>query len=531
MRGDTGQVIAPREHGAVLRRGWWLLLTAPLVAAVATHGFLAWRGPTYSASAILLVQPDVTAGDSAAAVAAAQSQARTFSHLATTPAVLQRVIARLGLQQDVDRLADHVKARAESETQAITITADATTPRQAAAVANALGEEFVQWLTDVQVNRLNLLSQVVADDMARVVDDLAHTAANLNALRDAPGPKRPTDQQQLAALEARQQLQRNAYSKLADSQIALDSAKLAARTRVALVMPAQPPSDPTGLPHALALGLAAVVGVGASAAGLLLWRRATDPLEQAYAPATWAGMASLPQTAQGHVGAPAGGASAHERLPLGAFISVPAVAANLQERGAVLVSGLCHNGCRAGLGLDVALTLAKLGHRVVLVDANLSSPSPGLSTADEPGLADLVANPTWVVGSRAWRLRHAEEFTVSTAVPGLRLMRAGSSRARVADAPLENVLCVLKAIADYVVVIGPPLDDPAAWPLALRAGRALLVADPAHSSLPQLTAAAAGLSAAGAIVLGFVLYRPGAEARLAGSLRQLLGVPAGLGEA
>src|SRR5262245_47568063 len=103
---DEASVISASEYLAILRQYRRWLLIVPLVFAVAVGALVWFIGPEYDASVTLLVNPasspDVEFPND---VVAANMLARTYGKLATSPQILQQVIADLGLSENREQLA------------------------------------------------------------------------------------------------------------------------------------------------------------------------------------------------------------------------------------------------------------------------------------------------------------------------------------------------------------------------------------------------------------------------------------------
>lgn len=153
---DEERMVSPAEYVAMLRRRWWVLALLPLLAAIGTYWYATGPGRSYSAAATLLV---TSAGSEyGASSEATKTLTKTYSFLVASPTILTRVIGNLGLPDTVQRLANRVKVRAETDTQIISVAAEYHTPELAATIANTVAEEFIGWLAEQQNSgsRVNL---------------------------------------------------------------------------------------------------------------------------------------------------------------------------------------------------------------------------------------------------------------------------------------------------------------------------------------------------------------------------------------
>lgn len=129
----------------MLRRSWTLITACTLLGLLAAAAFSLLVRPAYTAHTQLFV-----AIQSAGSVAELQqgntfTQARVQSYVETakTPAVLQPVIDSLGLEETPAELAESVSASADLNTVLITISADNSSPVQAAAIAQAVADSLI----------------------------------------------------------------------------------------------------------------------------------------------------------------------------------------------------------------------------------------------------------------------------------------------------------------------------------------------------------------------------------------------------
>lgn len=120
-----------------------LIVVATVVAFAVCAALVSSALPRiYSTSSTLLVaQPREGTFD---AVQAAQVAARTYSDLLQSPNVAELVAQRLGGAETRRSVQDAVEIEPVTETQLVRITAEATDPRQAQAIANAYADVFIE---------------------------------------------------------------------------------------------------------------------------------------------------------------------------------------------------------------------------------------------------------------------------------------------------------------------------------------------------------------------------------------------------
>jgi hypothetical protein len=90
--------ITIHRYFTTLRHRWWVLVIIPLLTGGLATGILLHRTPSYTAHAMLLVNPTTSSGAVLPNdVIAANLLVRTYSELVSAPAVLDRASKRLGL--------------------------------------------------------------------------------------------------------------------------------------------------------------------------------------------------------------------------------------------------------------------------------------------------------------------------------------------------------------------------------------------------------------------------------------------------
>lgn len=135
----AGEYPDVRAVANVAHRGAWLIalmavLFAGLGAVAGSRG-----ADRYEASARVLVGPLTT---DPAEIRAAGQRAPTYAELATSRRVVAAAGARLGLREPASRLERSVSAEADASSRLVKITADATDPRRAAGLVNAIAAEL-----------------------------------------------------------------------------------------------------------------------------------------------------------------------------------------------------------------------------------------------------------------------------------------------------------------------------------------------------------------------------------------------------
>ena len=173
---------------SVLRRWWLLIVVCTLSAAVAAYAVSSSMQPVYSATTTLLIDIAESAGTSNYnALLASEQLANTYSQMLTGRPVLEGVIARLGLSETPDKLADSTTVQLIPDTQLIEVSVESPDPAQAALLADAIAEEFVTQAQQQQAQRYT----TSLDNLQRQQDELSElieqTRSKIDALRARMG--------------------------------------------------------------------------------------------------------------------------------------------------------------------------------------------------------------------------------------------------------------------------------------------------------------------------------------------------------
>jgi capsular exopolysaccharide synthesis family protein len=492
------------RYFTTLRHRWWMLVIIPLLTGALAAGIMAQRTPTYTAHAMLLVNPSASAGAVLPNdVMAANLLARTYSELVSSRPVLDRASQRLGLKEDLDLLAKRVRARAVPNTQLIQIEASDVDPQRAADLTNAIGSEFSVWIAESQGAMIDASMQTLQariDQAERNVDQTAIELAQLQGVQ-----KRTAEEnqrlEQLMALRARQL---SGYTSLIDTRQRFELARSSAQDRLSLASMAQPPLEPDGpglwlvslLAFALGLALAFAVAVLVERlAGLV---RTPSDLQGISLPV----LASIPRASRKLVvtmlSEPDSPASEAVRL-LRARMQL---ATNIDGARALMLTSAAQGEGKSLVAANLAIACAQAGQRVVLIDGNLHHPRQQalLNRPQQPGLADLLADGSLKPSS----------LLVDTDVAGLRLLPAGtlpgSPSTLLANGRLRQVLDSLRESADLLVIDSPSLQMSAdVLLLAAVVDKCVVVAGSGRTRLARLQATIAAIRSTPTQLLGVVL--------------------------
>lgn len=134
-----------RDYVAVLRKYWVSIVCVTLLGIATAAVVTLVTPPTYTArgAVFLAVRGGDTASELAQGASYATNQVRSYAQVATTPTVLQPVIAKLGLDTTPAMLADSVTVSIPTNTALIEIAVIDRNPELSARIAQATSEQLV----------------------------------------------------------------------------------------------------------------------------------------------------------------------------------------------------------------------------------------------------------------------------------------------------------------------------------------------------------------------------------------------------
>jgi len=248
-----------RRYLLILRRWLWLIVGCTLLAAISAYVVSAQTTPVYSASATLLVHQAPTAETSDyAAIRTSELLARTYSEILSGRPVMEKVIARLGLEEETPgSLAGKVSVDLVRDTQLIRLSVEDTDPVRAAQLTNTIAEVFIAQNQALQEERYaDSLSSTRAQ-----MDELSVSMEETRTSIDSLGaPETIQEQAELARLETILAGYRNTYATLLRSyeQMRLTAAQSA--DNVIVIEEAQVPKSQIRPRPVMNTALAGVVG-------------------------------------------------------------------------------------------------------------------------------------------------------------------------------------------------------------------------------------------------------------------------------
>lgn len=141
-----------RDYLDVIRKRWGYIAAVTILAVAAAAIMSLSMTAVYvgTAQIYVSVQGGSTTGDLAQGSTYARQQVSSYARLATSEAVLGPVIDTMALDTRADRLAESITAESPAGTSLIEITASNPSPALSAAIANAVAEEFISVITELE---------------------------------------------------------------------------------------------------------------------------------------------------------------------------------------------------------------------------------------------------------------------------------------------------------------------------------------------------------------------------------------------
>ena len=504
-----------REYLLVLRRRWRMVLAVVTVTTLLVLGYSFAVSPQYVASADVLIDPSGADTQGTSGVRIAAEEVSTQAQVVTSRPVALVVQGTLGLTSAPD-LSELVTVQSVGTSRILRVTARDTDPDRAARTANTVASAYLQFRQEDSMARYEAASERLSQEQGELEDRLDEIDAELAQGDNQAGASEDTDN-----LEAER---RTLLIQVAQVMAQLDDLSDALTRATAggeMLRAADPPTTPVSprIPLNVALGVLTGLLLGAGAA--LLRDRFDDVIHDEESARRVLGDASrlgrIPRWAeQQHRGrlitlmdphAPA--SEEYQRLGVGVRFMLAPVRESRKSGAVVLTTSSQEGEGKTVTSCNMAVAAARLGLRVVLVDADLRRASAAIrfGLGDTPGLSDLL------VGDDA-----LDTYLYDVGVDNLRLLPAGTippnPAALLGSGKMQTVLSTLTADADLVIVDSPPvLVGADTLELAHHADMVVVVIRAGVSRLRQLTAAMDSLRHLGVKSVGAVFNGIGDQGR------------------
>jgi polysaccharide biosynthesis transport protein len=490
---DLYQYITP------LRKWWWLMVIATIVAGVSSYMVVRNQPPFYQARTTLLIGRTIADPNPSANQFALDKQlAGTYAQIANRESYYEATKLALGL----DELPDY-EARAVPDSMMIEIRVVDTSPARAQAVANELANQLILGSPTnpkpEEVERQRFIDQQLAYFEKQISDSLEEISVLQDQLGQFNSARQISEtQDRINALEVKVSTLQGTYTNL------LASSQQGATNIISVLEPAGLPWRPIGPNKMMITAMAAI-------SGLILSMGATYLIEY---------MANTLNTSQDvtHI------------LPYPIIGSIPEIKNNRSgmytfeypfsvvaesfrslrtnlEFSAVdkpiktiLVASPGISEGKTTVASNLAFTIAQSDKSVILVGADMREPTIHniLDVNNKRGLSDVFRGTLTI-----------EEALQPLANGTVRVLASGSIPPNPAEllgsAAMNRILEELSRMADIIVIDSPPFVVADASVLTAKVDGVLLVIRPEFSRKELVTGMKAQLERSGGRVLGVVL--------------------------
>ena len=469
-----------RQYLTTLKKSAWVVVLAVLLTTGATAVYLALAEKVYEAEADVLVTP--VPGDDRllrglgliASSADPEREIETVSRLITARDVRDRVDRQLE-RVDLDRV--EVTAEPVAESNIVVVTARAPTPRLARRAANGFARIAIDLRTkhfqsQLEQSITTLEEQALRAERAGALVP-AGELARLKALRGRPDPT------------------------------------------VRVEVEADNPAEPIWPKPALSLAVAVLAGLVLGTGAVFLWQlfdprlRREEDLKQMFGLPI---LARIPMERsllrrRGALGPNEISAPGIEAFRALRF-SLIAAQESLKGGGSLFITGPSPSEGKTTTCINLAVSLASMGQKVILIEADLRRPAIG------PALG-LKASPHGVASVLIGRASMEDSLVTSEAFgENLSILLADEEGEWMADQlslpGARDLVSQAEELADFVIIDSPPVIDVTdTLPLAREADDVVLVTRLGKSRLDELEELGELLAQQAIEPLGFVLLGVG----------------------
>jgi capsular exopolysaccharide synthesis family protein len=456
--------------------------------------------PSYTADVTLLIdQGQVGQGTEYSGILASERLAATYAEIATGATVLGEALSRLGTGHSPDALQAAVTAEPIAGTQLLALKVKGTDVVRTTNLANAIAAAFVEQIRAMRGEPYAGRLASTEAEIARLSTLIDGTQAQLLA-RTEDKLKKETERARLQDRLA--ELQTN-HRALQQSYEQLRLAATQASDAIIITDRAHAPQKPVRNQYQYIL-LAALAALLAASGVAFVAEYQDDTIKTPDEVGHALGLNTIGMIEQFDRSEKELIVASHPHSP--AAESYRVLAANLRLSGAedhprtILVTSPAPGEGKSVLAANLAVALAGVGQRVVLVDADLRLPRQhviyGLDR--DGGLTEAL-----VQGAVGDRVR-------STAVAGVRLLTCGTLPldpvVALSSPQMQQLLAALAAEAEFVLIdSAPALPMADALYLAAKADGVLLLLQAGHTSTKTARRGVDALRQAGAQLIGIVL--------------------------
>lgn len=495
-----------RSYLGLVRHFAWLLILAIVLCGGAAYLVSIRSTPIYQAVTTVLINqaPSVNTNDYTAIVTS-ERLAQTYSQLMTKQPVLQGVLQRLNLSLDPAVLKKAITVQPVTNTTLIEVRVEDADPQRAAAIANALVEEFAAQNEALQASRYAESKASLLEQLNQMDTQIQAASQSLAKLENTPENQPERDR-----LEANLAQYRQTYAYILQSYEQVRLAEAQSTSNVIQAEPATTPQKPVRPRTVVNTILGVVIGLLLALGGIFLVEALDDTLKN-------------PEQVNRELGLPILGLIAHHgngddslvtqleprSLVAEAFRTLrsniqfaQAAATSDQPLRTLLVTSPSPAEGKSTVAANLAVVLAQSGRKVALLDADLRRPRLHkiLNLSNRNGISDLFVQETI----------NLDGTLAAAETQGLVVMTSGNTPPNPAELlGSEKMVEILNRVAEQaemIILDSPPVmavTDSAV--LAQHVDGVLLVLKPYVTQMGAARQTVEQMQRAGARLLGVVL--------------------------
>ena len=491
-----------KQYILPLKRWWWLLVAATLIAMVSSYLATVRQPPIYQTLASLMIGQVITdPNPTGAEFTLSRQLAENYAEIANREPVKIATMEALGLSW----LPDY-RATALPNGQFIEIVVTDIVPERAQAVANEIARQLILRSPTGSQSDEQDRQAFVQNQLDNLQQQITETEAEIQTLREALGgmdsARQIADTQvQITALGAKLADLQGIYSDL------LANTQGGAINTISVIEEAYKPTVPIGPNKMLIILLSATVGLSLALVAAYVLEYMDDTVKSPEEVEKFTNVPVIGYLSEldiDDVGALY--AADNPRHP--SVEEMRTLRTNLEFAGVdqplktLLISSTEMEVGKTSVAANLAIVMSQTEKDVILVDADLRRPNVYnfYGFQNKVGLSDVFRGEYDLDGvAKQWP---GGEVTVITAgdIPPNPSELLGSKR-------MSEIMETLGSKADIVIIDGPPFVVADAAVLASKVDGVLLIVRLGHTRKPAISAMMEQISRSGAKVIGVALNR------------------------
>ncbi len=456
----------------IIRRWFWILLVAPVLAAAVAFGLSKLSTPVYEASLTLWVsQASSGSGQQYSDILAAERLAKTYGALITKRPVLQETVSELRLKMTTDELSDIVTVRMVRDTQLLEVLVRHTDPALATKIVNKLAEVFQKQNLAAQKQSYNEATQKLNSQVSQLEGQIKDAQTRLQGLKTTgqPNDSQRAETERLNSALSQYQV---AYSSVLKSLEDIRLSEANSINNVTVAEEATVPRDPVSPRVTMNVGIGVLLGL-LLAVGLIAVLeylddsfKSTDDIQAALGLGTLGVVEFM-----GVKGTRRKHRNAHpdRSAPVQNLVSLSNVSSHVTEayrllrtnldfasldhpvRKLLVTSALPQEG-KSTTAANLAVVMAQSGKRVLLIDVDLRRPTVHklFKVPNQHGLTSLLLG-----------IVRADEAIQEVGIENLQVLTSGPMPPSPADTlssrAMSALLDTLAQTFDVIITDSPPV--------------------------------------------------------------------------